>query len=230
VDGTQDASLAAMHFAHRWVGPLVLARLRVEVTGREHVPPSGGVLFAANHRSFLDHYLLSAASPRPMRFLAKAELAHGLVGRFHTALGMITVERGTGNLDVLNLVTGLLRAGEAVGIFPEGTRSPTGELFRFRSGLTRLAAAAHVPVVPVGLIGTAQVWPRGHRPSWRRPDPGVLAVRFSEVIGPPEDNPRSRRDLTAAIYERVADLCGQPPADRFAPIFKERALQGRGSA
>ncbi len=230
MDGSLGASQTAMRFAHRWVGPPVLARLRAEVTGRERVPTSGGVLFAANHRSFLDHYLLTAASPRPMRFLAKAELAHGLAGRFHTTMGMITVERGTADLDVLDLVAGLLRAGEAVSVFPEGTRSPTGELFRFRSGLSRLAAAARVPVVPVGLVGTAQVWPRGQRPSWRRPDPGVLAVRFGEVVGPPEDTPRSRRDLTTTVYERVADLCGQPRANRFALVSGERTPWGRGPA
>lgn len=216
--GCPDASLTGMRFAHRWVGPPVLRRLRAEVTGCAHVPSSGGVLIAANHRSFLDHYLLNSASPRPLRFLAKAELARGLAGRFHTAMGMVTVERGTADLEVLDLVAGLLRAGAGVGVFPEGTRSTTGELFRFRSGLARLAAAAQVPVVPVGLIGTAEVWPRGERPSWRQPDPGVLAVRFGEAIGPPEDTPRARRDLTITVYDRVADLCGQPRANHFAPV------------
>lgn len=211
-------SPAGMRFAHRWVCPPMLRCLRAEVTGREHIPMSGGVLFAANHRSFLDHYLLNAASPRVMRFLAKAELAHGLVGRFHMAMGMIPVERGAADLDRLDLVAELLRSGEAVGIFPEGTRSPTGELFHFRSGLARLAAAACVPIVPVGLVGTAEVWPRGQCPSWRRPPLGLLQVHFGEPIGPPGPTPRDRRCLTATVYDRVAHLCGQPRADCFAPL------------
>jgi 1-acyl-sn-glycerol-3-phosphate acyltransferase len=217
-----------MRFAHRWFGSVVLRRLGAEVTGREHVPASGGVLIAANHRSFLDHYLLTAASPRPLWFLGKAELEHGFVGSFHKFMGMIPVERGTADWQVLETVADVLRAGEVVGIFPEGTRSVTGELFRFRSGLARLAALAHVPVVPVGLIGTAEVWPRGQRPSWRRPTPGVLQVRFGQAVPPPGPLPRDRRQLTACIYEQVVQLCGQPRADRFAPVAQTGAACSRG--
>jgi len=196
----------------------VLRRLDATVTGRAHVPLKGGVLFAANHRSFLDHYLLNAASPRPMWFLGKAELDHGLVGRFHRLLGMIPVERGSADLAVLEVVADVLRAGAAVGIFPEGTRSTTGELFRFRSGLARLASATGVPVVPVGLVGTADVWPRGKRPSWHRPPPGLLQVHFGQPIPPVGILPRHRRELTECVYERVAALCGQPKANGFAPV------------
>ena len=218
IDPRLPTTPTGMRFAHRWLGPGVLRRLNAEVTGREHVPLTGGVLVAANHRSFLDHYLLNAASPRVMWFLGKAELARGPLGEFNKIMGMIPVERGTADLQVLEMVADVLRAGEAVGIFPEGTRSPTGELFRFRSGLARLAASAKVPVVPVGLVGTAEVWPKGSRPSLRRPRPGQLEVHFGAAQPPPEATPRARRELTASVYAEIAALCRQPLADRFAPM------------
>lgn len=209
-----------MRLAHRWVGPPVLWRLRAEVTGRELVAASGGVLLAANHRSFLDHYLLAAACPRPMRFLGKRELAVGLVGRFNVAMGMVPVDRGTADVGALGTVVGLLRAGQVVGVFPEGTRSPDGALHRFRSGLARMAAESGAPCVPVGMRGTTQVWPRHGRPSLARPASGTLVVRFGAVLPPPENTPRARRAYTTEVRDRIAALCGQPVSDTFAPIVR----------
>ena len=196
----------------------VLWRLRAEITGRHRVPMSGGVLLAANHRSFLDHYLMSAACPRPMWYLGKAELGQGVLGRFNCSMGMIPVERGRADLGAIDRIVELLSEGEVVGVFPEGTRSKDGSLYRFRSGMARIAARAGVPVVPVGLIGTAQIWPPRTRPSMARPEADVLAVHFGPVHTPPPDAGAARRTFTRAVEDEVAELCGQPRSDRFAAI------------
>lgn len=209
----------AMRVAHMAVGRPLLARLRCEVEGHAHVPGSGGVLLCANHRSFLDHFVLASASPRPMRFLGKRQLAEGLAGRMNLALGLVPVDRGRADMSALDTVVQLLREGAVVGVFPEGTRSPDGSLHRFRSGAARIAAAAQVPTVPVALRGTAEVWPRGERPHWSRPRRGVLGVRFLPVMGPPStDSGRARRLWTERIHAALAEATGQELADGFAPI------------
>ena len=213
--------LRGMAIAHRTVGPLVARRLRARVTGAGHLPPSGPAIIAANHRSYLDNYLISAVAPRPPWFLGKAELAHGVFGRFNRAMGMVPIERGKGDRAAIDTMVTILEEGEVIALFPEGTRSLTGELYKFRSGLARIAARSKAPVVPVGLIGTSQVWPSGQRPRWRRPARGTIEVRFGPLLPPPGDTPSDRRRFSVEAREEVAKLTGQRLAASYAPLETE---------
>lgn len=205
--------------AHRLVSAPLLRLLRAEATGRAHIPMRGGLLLAANHRSILDPFLMGAACPRQPYFLGKTELGHGPFGWLNRAAGMVPVRRGRADRQALDEIARLLSSGAVVGVFPEGSRSATGELYQFRSGVARLAAAARVPVVPVGLIGTGQYWPRGRTLPAARPPAGLLAVHFGTPLDPPDEEPASRRAFTALLRHRVAELSGNPPlADRFLPV------------
>lgn len=209
----------ALQIVHRVAAPPLRRVLRPTVLGSEHLPSTGGVLLAANHVSNLDNYLLSAVCPRPVAFLGKQELATGLFGAFNLAMGMIPVDRGAGDVSAVQRIADLLASGNVIALFPEGTRSPNGELFRFRSGVARISSLANTPVIPVGLRGTASVWPRGRRPMARRPAAGAVQVRFGAPLGvPPDTTPRVRRQWTEELRALVGTLSGQPLATAFAPV------------
>jgi 1-acyl-sn-glycerol-3-phosphate acyltransferase len=195
--------------------------MRPVVEGTGHVPGAGPVVLASNHLSNLDIVLLAAVSPRPVNYLGKRELAEQTaIGPLLVQLGMVAVDRGSGDRDALGQIAAVLRAGEVVGIFPEGTRSPDGALHRFRSGAGRLAALSQAPVVPVAFTGTADWWPRRQKPQARRPEPGEITVRFGPPMDPPPDEPRARREFTAELEEAVAARTDQPRTSQFAPIPK----------
>jgi 1-acyl-sn-glycerol-3-phosphate acyltransferase len=213
-----DPTPFAMRTVKRAVSPVLLRTLRVDVGGAANVPGTGGAVLAANHLSLLDPFLIAAASPRPPWFLGKQELAQGVVGAFTQRLGMVAVRRGSADRSVLEVLVGHLRAGALVAIFPEGSRSVSGQLYQFRGGMARLAAAAAVPVVPVALAGTGLVWPRGRRPVLRRPERGVLRVRFGEPLPAPDPEPAARRQLTERVQAAVQQMTGQPLAPAFNPV------------
>ena len=213
-----------MRWAHTVVSPLIVGRLRVTVHGLGFVPGAGPAILAGNHVSYLDNYVIMTAAPRPLHFLGKAELARGPMGWFNTSLGMVPIDRGSRDAAALDTLIALLRQGELVALFPEGTRSPTGDLHRFRSGMARIAAAAEAPVVPVGVVGTDLVWPRGQRPRLRRPARGVVGVRFGAPFAPPQDSPRARRAFTVSVRAAVAELSGREPVPRYAPISEDERI------
>lgn len=171
---------------------------RVTVVGTEHLPLTGPVLLAGNHTGFLDGPLAFAYSPRPAVFLAKSELFVGPLARALGWLGQIPVHRGSPDRAALRAGLAVLRAGGALGVFPEGTRG-SGQLDRVSDGVGYLALRSGVPIVPLALMGTVEAMPRGARlPRWRAPITLVFGAPFTlEVDG----DPRSRRTVGAAAEQ-----------------------------
>src|SRR4051794_2843025 len=204
--------------------PLSHAIYRPTIEGKENVPREGGVIVASNHLSFIDSFAIPLASPRQVRFLAKEEYWTGtgfggaLRKGFFTAVGMVPVNRhsATAAQESLDTALEVLRAGEAFGIYPEGTRSRDGRLYRGRTGVAWLALTAGVPVVPVALEGTEQIQPVGARvPRIRK-----VTVRFGEPMefteryaGVPAG--RARRMVTDEVMDAIHALSGQVRADEY---------------
>lgn len=192
---------------------------RPRILGIEHVPKSGPVILACNHVSYLDWMFLPLVVRwRRISFLAKHEyfVEPGLRGRwkryFFTATGQVPVLRGGASAGdaALNTAVRLLREGRIVGIFPEGTRTRDGRLYRGRTGLARMASATNAPVIPCATIGVFELAP----PGARFPRPGRVTVRFGPPMDWPSDEgePPSRevlRERTDQLIAVIQSLSGQ---------------------
>jgi 1-acyl-sn-glycerol-3-phosphate acyltransferase len=214
------------------VGPLLRTAFRPWVTGHANIPKTGGVIMASNHLSFIDSVFLPLMIDRQITFLAKSDYytARGFKGwaikSFLKAAGMIPIDRSGGKASEASLQTGLgvLARGEMLGIYPEGTRSPDGKLYRGRTGVARMILEGNVPVVPVAMIDTEKVMPVGRRiPKVRR---------IGIVIGKPLDFSRFAglegdrfilRSITDEIMYELVRLSGQEYVDVYASSVKEKA-------
>lgn len=207
------------------VGNTLRLGWRPKVEGIENIPPTGGAIFAGNHLSVADEMFLGSVVPRHIAFWAKAEyftgtglrgwLSRSIVG----GVGAIRVERAGGRaaLAAFDGAIPVLRAGDLVCVYPEGTRSPDGRLYRGRTGIARLALAAEVPVIPVGILGTDRIQPIGARVP--RLGVGGLVVRFGKPMdftGRPGDS-SGRRAITDEIMVEIQKLTGQEYVPRYAP-------------
>lgn len=208
------------------LGPAMRVAFLPRVSGLRHVPRVGPVILAANHLAFLDSFVLPLIVPRRVHFLGKHEYftGAGMKGRatatFFRSVGAIAVDRSGGRaaLDALDTSAAVLDRGGVFAIHPEGTRSPDGRLYRGRTGVARLAMRTGAPVVPVAIIGTDRVQPRGQAV----PRPGRIGLR----IGPPMDFrgrddgvPRGKaaRQVTDEIMDAIQALSGQEYVDGYAP-------------
>src|SRR4051794_26949463 len=199
---------------------------RPHVEGLEHIPREGGAVFAGNHLSVADELFLGSVVPRHLAFWAKSDyfVGTGIKGWFTRSLmhglGAIKVERAGGRaaLTAFDGAIPALKAGDMVAVYPEGTRSPDGRLYRGRTGAARLGVAAGVPIIPVGVIGTVK------RQPMRRPFPALVGwgkapIRFGKpmaALGRAGDR-TSLRGLTDEVMAEIQKLTGQEYVPRYAP-------------
>jgi 1-acyl-sn-glycerol-3-phosphate acyltransferase len=208
------------------VGKAMILGWRPHVEGLENIPPTGGVVFAGNHLSVADELFLGSVVPRHIAFWAKSDyfVGKGIGGFFTRALmhglGAIRVERrgGRAALTAFDGAIPVLKSGDMVAVYPEGTRSPDGRLYRGRTGAARLAVAAGVPIVPVGVLGTEKVQPIG-QPYPKLIGRGKVTVKFGkpiETAGRADDR-TSLRALTDEVMAEIQKLTGQEYVSRYAP-------------
>jgi 1-acyl-sn-glycerol-3-phosphate acyltransferase len=213
------------------LGPLLRFIFRPWVRGVENVPSSGAAILASNHLSFSDSIFLPWQWPRPVVFLAKREYFTGkglkgfLVKTFFKATGQLPIDRSGGKASeaALNTGLGVLEQGQLLGIYPEGTRSPDGKLYRGRTGIARMALEAKVPVIPVAMIDTEKVQPIGSRfPRVRRV--GIVygkPLDFSRFDGMEGDRIVLRAVADEIMYE-LMKISGQEYVDQYASTVKEK--------
>jgi 1-acyl-sn-glycerol-3-phosphate acyltransferase len=215
------------------VGPLVRLYCRPTIEGAENIPETGGALLASNHLAVADSILLPLMVRRRISFMAKREyfVQPGFVGwckkQFFTALGQVPVERGSSAARAaLDTGNRLLREGKLFGIYPEGTRSPDGRLFKGKTGVARMALESEVPVIPVAMFGTDKVNPIGSV-LWR---PRKVRIKigepldFSRYFGMANDR-FIQRSMTDEIMYALMELSGAEYVDVYAAKAKEDAAQ-----
>lgn len=216
-------------FKYVLLGPLLALIARPKIDGVEHIPSSGPMILASNHLAVMDSFYLPLMVRRRITFLAKSEYftGTGVKGRilawFYTAVGQVPIDRTDADSAQAALTTAerILSKGKLLGMYPEGTRSPDGKLYKGKTGLARLALTTGVPVVPVAMIGTDAVNPPGK---------GLRFGRVRIKIGPPMDFTRfeglaGNRFIERAVIDEVMyelmRLTGQEYVDLYAADVKE---------
>lgn len=193
---------------------------RMQVDGRANVPRRGPAILACNHVSFLENLLVPSVLLRRVTYVAKAEYFESWKTKwFFAASGQIPIPRTGGSASdaALEAAAGVLEAGHIFGIYPEGTRSPDGRLYRGKTGVARLALETGAPLIPVGAVGTGDVLPPGKR----LPRPGKVVIEFGEPIDVDKyrrwpDEQKAARALTDELMFRIRELTDQEYVDRYA--------------
>jgi 1-acyl-sn-glycerol-3-phosphate acyltransferase len=204
------------------LGPVLRRSFKVRVEGIEHVPNTGAVILASNHLSFSDSIFLPLVLDRRVTFVAKAEyFEQRKTAWFFKLMGQIPVKRGGGPASqrALEAAEEVLQSGGVFGIYPEGTRSPDGRLYKGRTGVARLALDTNAPVVAVAMVGTREAQPIGQRkPNFGSP----VTIKFSrplhfDRLKDRRDDPMILRQITDEIMFELRELSGQVYVNEYAP-------------
>ena len=213
------------------LGPGLRLLARTTVDGMQNIPASGGAILASNHLSVLDSFYLPFVIERPVTFAAKSEYFTGtrpqdrVIGAYLRATKQLSVDRAGARAaqEMLEAALGLIKGGALFGIYPEGTRSPDGRLYRGRTGVGWLALHSGVPVIPVAMIGTEKLMPPGHK----LPRPGRIEIKIGEPLTFEQfrDQPvgaKQRRVVTDQVMAAIGKLSGQEYAPIYASVRKEQ--------
>ena len=216
----------AYTFLKSFLTPILMLLFRPKVSGLRHVPNLGPVIIASNHLSFSDSIFMPLVVPRKVTFMAKSEYftSPGLKGFvkkiIFQALGQVPVDRSGGRRSESAIRTGLklLEEGQCIGIYPEGTRSPDGRLFKGRTGIARMAIDSGAPIVPVAMFNTAEIQPTGQVvPKVRR-----VEMVFGEPMYFTGDSSDLAllRQVTDEIMRGIQKISGQVYVDMYASDAK----------
>jgi len=207
-----------------FLSPILMGLFRPKVKGLRNVPHLGPLIIASNHLSFSDSIFMPLVVPRKVTFLAKSEYftSPGLKGFIKKitfiALGQVPVDRSGGRASESAIITGLrvLERGDCIGIYPEGTRSPDGRLYKGRTGIARLAIESGAPVIPVAMFNTAEIQPTGQVvPKVRRVEMIFGEPLYFENYGDPTDQ-KVLREVTDRIMNTIQALSGQEYVEMYA--------------
>ncbi|MEZ0070787.1 lysophospholipid acyltransferase family protein [Planotetraspora sp. GP83] len=205
--------------------PMMRLLWRPRIEGREHVPAHGPAILASNHLSVLDSFVLPALLPRPVRFVAKNEYFTGnrLTALWMRGMGTMPIDRENASAAqaMLDTAVDVLKSGELFGIYPEGTRSPDGRLYRGKIGVAWLTLTTGAPVIPVAMLGTEKVLPPGRSvPRLHR-----IGIRLGAPMTFTGDaaRARDRREVTDRVMEAIRGLSGQDYVPKYAASVKGAA-------
>lgn len=198
----------------RIIPPIVKFWIK-EVNGLENVPKNRPFIVAANHASYMDHFIIVSILlvylNKKIHFLAKKEHFDNIFKKiWHNYVGAIPLDRQSGGKEALRLATKALKEGKIIGVHPEGTRTLTGKLQEAKTGVARLALAAKVPVVPVGLIGTFEILPKGkYIPKLKKAVMNIGKPMYFDKYYNKKITRKLLREITNDIMEEIAKLCKQ---------------------